>query len=119
MDSTPPSSSPSDSIEAPPPARTPGIRRSRASVSVGIVAGFVRHHDRWVGAWVVAPEARFRHWRLESAKAQLVQELAIWGGGEALTRRNMVVVDGICRDGRELIESFFGVVREQQASDQA
>ena len=84
-----------------------------------MVAGFIRHDDGWFGTWVLAPPGEKRHQRLRDARELLVKELATRAGGEALARREMIVVDGICRDGRAFIEQLFLEMREQQAPPEA
>lgn len=92
-------------------------------MSRGFVGGFIKRRDGWVGAWVMTERrpGQKRHEILKKAREELVAELADRCGGEAVTRRRIVVVDAICPDGRELLEKVFDAMRdsEQPATDEA
>lgn len=79
----------------------------------GFVAGFVRHHDRWVGHWLPVASSDPRTKTYKEARAELVRILAVWCGGEALARRKVVFVDGLSQHGRELLELIFDTIRDQ------
>lgn len=84
----------------------------------GFVAGFVKREGKWIGHWVRMDEAgRTRRSSYDAACRELAQHLGAWCGGEAVARRKMVVVDGLCPDGRELLETIFEVLREQPETD--
>lgn len=87
----------------------------------GFVGGFVLRDDgRWISQWVQIPKSpKKRKQLLEEARNDLASQLAIHGGGEAITRRTMILVDAMCPRGRELLEAFFEAARGISQTEQA
>jgi hypothetical protein len=83
-------------------------------VAKGFVAGFIRREGKWVGQWISINEpAKRRRLAYDDACADLAKQLAIYCGGEAPARRNLIFVDGLGRDGREFLERIFDLLRDE------
>lgn len=85
----------------------------------GFVGGFVKHEERWIGQWIQVPQSyKKRAQLLEEAHHALADQLAAFCGGAAVARRNMIIVDGLCPNGRELLEKVFEALREPVVEEQ-
>jgi hypothetical protein len=83
----------------------------------GFVGGFVERDGRWISQWIrVPPSTKKRRQLLEEARQELARQLAVYCGGEAVARRNMILVDGLCPRGRELLETFVEAARGQSST---
>lgn len=70
----------------------------------GFVAGFIRRDGTWISHWLAINEPGVRRdVAYKKARDQLTFQM-VWPG-DAVARRKMVFVDGLCPDGRELIEA--------------
>lgn len=76
----------------------------------GFVAGFIRRNDEWISHWeyIDKPGIR-RDVAYRQARDRLTYQMS-WPG-DAIARRKMVFVDGLCPDGRELIEKVAEALR--------
>lgn len=77
----------------------------------GIAAAFIKRNGEWIGHWLVINEPGVkRQVAMARARDQLTHTM-VWPG-EAIARRNMVFVDGLCSDGRELVELVAAQLRK-------
>lgn len=84
----------------------------------GIVAGFIKHEGSWYGEWVSVEHHREpRLEAVQGAIGELRERLGLKIAGPAVAGYKMVVIDGLCPDGREFIEDLFETTTKQDTNE--
>lgn len=79
----------------------------------GFVAGFVKYDGKWFGQWVQVDQHRqSRLEALQEAMGELQIRLQDRTAGPVVAGYKMVVIDGLCPDGREFIEDLFAMMKK-------